>query len=704
MSKFDEDMQPGEIENEAPEGNVAVGTGFFSGPGITNKPVEYVVVNGIAFCEGCVELGPIEEVEREAESIRAQKRIKQDEYGISEEVVGDPGDDVQLGVGLPGNSGYLWTNGKMPYVINGNLPNSSRVTQAIQHWTSNSGMRFIKRTAANAASYPNYVEFVRNPNENWSSSQLGMRGGRQLIRVSDAASAGTIIHEIGHAFGHYHEQSRSDRDLYVTIKWQNIKSGFEGNFQKQLSATDYYNYDYGSIMHYPTWGFSKNGQPTIVPLQGGVTIGQRTGLSFGDRLSNAKMYERFFKKGHSGVWRQAGGKYALWTNASWSSFLSKWQSWSKQGLRLTDLNVHRRYGQTRYSGVWLPGTGSYGLWANVSWTSFVSKWQSWSKQGLRLVDMNVHNVNGQNRYSGVFLPGQGSHALWGNASWGSFVSKWNTWSKQGLRLVDINVQRVNGQTRYSGVWLPGTGSYGLWANVSWASFVSKWQQWSKKGLRLVDMNVHRVNGQNRYSGVFVQGTGGYYLWSNVTWESFKAKWQQLAQNGQRLIDYEFIHTGDGPSYDEALSTPKLADAQASFAVETGLKDGIGGLFGVDELMPNLEDGTSTLMPEAVFEGESEIPASHEDTVAEPFGGLVDANLEKEEISADDTGAQDYGGMVSERVESKAKVQENTSGGAVFSTDLETTQPPETDDEEKGSLVLEAAVQRMNGREEAETTA
>lgn len=62
-----------------------------------------------------------------------------------------------------------------------------------------------------------------------------------------------VLHEVGHALGFWHEQSRPDRDNYVEILSQNIKEEQKYNFVNYPSS--YLNlfdipYDYGSIMHY----------------------------------------------------------------------------------------------------------------------------------------------------------------------------------------------------------------------------------------------------------------------------------------------------------------------------------------------------------------------------------------------------------------------------------------------------------------------
>ncbi|XP_061169452.1 zinc metalloproteinase dpy-31-like [Saccostrea echinata] len=82
----------------------------------------------------------------------------------------------------------------------------------------------------------------------------------------------------------WHEQSRPDRNSYVTILKNNIVSGKERKFLVRSGVTYGTKYDYGSIMHYSERAFAKNGQKTIIAKQKDYekTMGQKTGLSFND--------------------------------------------------------------------------------------------------------------------------------------------------------------------------------------------------------------------------------------------------------------------------------------------------------------------------------------------------------------------------------------------------------------------------------------
>ncbi|GAA4274808.1 hypothetical protein GCM10022258_41040 [Aquimarina gracilis] len=186
-----------------------------------------------------------------------------------------------------GRTGGRWPNNTVYYTIDSDLPKKYRVTDAIAHWEANTSLKFIQRT-----NQSNYVRFRKGSG---CSSSVGMIGGRQNINLADGCSTGSTIHEIGHAVGLWHEQSRADRDNWITIQWQNIQSGKEHNFQTYVQrgrdGDEYTNsLDFGSIMMYSSRAFSKNNQRTITKKDGSGYSTQRSGLSSGDLEGINKMY------------------------------------------------------------------------------------------------------------------------------------------------------------------------------------------------------------------------------------------------------------------------------------------------------------------------------------------------------------------------------------------------------------------------------
>ncbi len=204
-----------------------------------NKQVEVEIRDGLAIFEGDIILGEFDSVANK--SVPAE----QSNQAVTKGVVID---------------GHRWQNGQVPYVFSGLTSNEQdAVRTAMDGLEDVSGVRFVVRS-----SQRDYIRIIRTNDTNiCGQSHVGRRGGRQDLSIRCFTSR-TIQHELLHALGFWHEQSRQDRNSHVTIHWENIETGRESSFAHPISdSEDIANYDHRSIMHYHRLAFSRNGQPTI---------------------------------------------------------------------------------------------------------------------------------------------------------------------------------------------------------------------------------------------------------------------------------------------------------------------------------------------------------------------------------------------------------------------------------------------------------
>jgi hypothetical protein len=410
----------------------------------------------------------------------------------------------------------------------------TRINDAIAHWEANTIVEFVPKTS----SHTDYVEFTTGSG---CSSMVGRQTLKQTINLSSSCSKGNVIHEIGHAIGLWHEQSREDRDTHVKILWGNITPGKEGNFNKHVSdGFDLGSYDYGSIMHYPADGFSKNGLPTIETIPAGIPIGQRIALSAGDLSAVSKLYptriafyglsssdyQKYFNlhaangyrlKKVSGyevagsarfaaVWEQTSGPaWVARHNMTSSSYQSYFNTYTSQGYRLQWVSGYTVGGITYYAAIWDKAAG--GAWVarhGMTSSSYQSYFNTYVSQGYRLKMVNGYNVNGVAQFAAIWEKVSG--AAWvarHNMTSSSYQSYFNSYVSQGYRLVHVSGYNVGGVTYYAALWDKSSGpSWVARHGMSSTSFQSYTNSYINSGYKVSDVSGYSVNGVAYYAALW----------------------------------------------------------------------------------------------------------------------------------------------------------------------------------------------------------
>jgi hypothetical protein len=189
---------------------------------------------------------------------------------------------------------YLWlkvgSQYQIPYLIGAGSGDVTNLNAAIAQFNSTfSNIQFVARTTQT-----DYVNFYFDPN-NFSGeceAIVGRAGGEQQVGGSDACTIATILHEMGHTVGLWHEQSRPDRNTYVSVNYNNLVKGSIGNFNQIYDNAQTFGtyFDYASIMEYPAFSFSRNGGPAIESIPAGIPLSNQTGYSTADIDGIERLY------------------------------------------------------------------------------------------------------------------------------------------------------------------------------------------------------------------------------------------------------------------------------------------------------------------------------------------------------------------------------------------------------------------------------
>ncbi|MCB0413402.1 MAG: hypothetical protein KDD50_03655 [Bdellovibrionales bacterium] len=177
----------------------------------------------------------------------------------------------------------LWSGGVIPFAIQQDTPNRAEILKVLEFFNSKTVIKFVEFEGDE-----DVLVFV--PSQDLCGSYLGRVGGQQPVLISRKCGFQEIAHEVMHALGFVHEQSRSDRDKSIEVLWDNIEDFALEQFAiapkpwlDEMKYDSFY-FSYHTIMLYSERAFAKK--------SGLLTLRSRTQetISPADRPTDEDIY------------------------------------------------------------------------------------------------------------------------------------------------------------------------------------------------------------------------------------------------------------------------------------------------------------------------------------------------------------------------------------------------------------------------------
>ncbi|CCD65842.1 Zinc metalloproteinase nas-29 [Caenorhabditis elegans] len=179
----------------------------------------------------------------------------------------------------------IWKNG-VAFMFHESLTPIAKtaILKAVHFWYRETCIEFHPRTFQKE-----YLLFIGNDDGCWSTVGRDASQGKQVVSIGNGCEHfGVTSHELAHALGIFHEQSRFDRDESVVFNPRVVERDLLFNFAKispRQMSTYGLPYDIGSVMHYTPTEFSNIPSiPTLAAIDTNLqqTMGQLEGPSFVD--------------------------------------------------------------------------------------------------------------------------------------------------------------------------------------------------------------------------------------------------------------------------------------------------------------------------------------------------------------------------------------------------------------------------------------